>query len=79
MSPDYPPGSVIVVDPDKEPGHNSDVVALLNHDEEATFKRLKYDGSRRILFPLNPLYDKILLDGQEYRICGVVVLMMREV
>ncbi len=79
MSPDYPPGSVIVVDPEKEPGHNSDVVVLLNHDDEATFKRLKYDGSRRILFPLNPLYDKILLDGREYTICGVVVLMMREI
>lgn len=79
MSPEYPEGAVIVVDPDREPRHNSDVVARLNSDMEATFKRLKIDGSRWYLHPINERYPVIPLDGKDYTICGVVVWVGREV
>lgn len=79
MSPDYPDGSVIVVDPGREPRHDSDVVVRLNSDMEATFKRLKIDGSRWYLHPLNERYPVISLEGKDFTICGVVVWTGREV
>ena len=79
MEPEYPDGSVVVVDPDKEPRHNSDVVVRLNGDMEATFKRLKIDGSRWFLHPINERYPVIPLEGKNFTICGVVVWVGREV
>lgn len=79
MSSDYPDGSVIVVDPDREPRHDSDVVVRLNSDMEATFKRLKIDGPRWYLHPLNDRYPVIPLEGRDFTICGVVVWTGREV
>ncbi len=70
---------MVVVDPDKEPRHNSDVVVRLNGDMEATFKRLKIDGSRWFLHPINERYPVIPLEGKDFTICGVVVWVGREV
>ena len=78
MLPDYPDGSVIVVDPDVSPINNDDVVVRLNSDMEATFKRLKVDGSRMHLQPLNDQYTPIPLDGKDFTIVGVVIWMGRE-
>ena len=78
MLPDYPDGSVIVVDPDVSPLNNDDVVVRLNSDMEATFKRLKVDGSRMHLQPLNDQYTPIPLDGKDFTIVGVVIWMGRE-
>ena len=79
MEPEYPNGSVIIVDPDREPRHDADVVVRLNSDMEATFKRLKIDGPRWFLHPLNDRYPVIPLEGKDFTICGVVVWMGREV
>ena len=79
MSPDYQDGSVIVVDPSREPRHDSDVVVRLNSDMEATFKRLKVDGSRWYLHPLNDRYPVISLEGKDFTICGTVVWVGRDV
>ena len=79
MSPDYLDGSVIVVDPGREPRHDADVVVRLNSDMEATFKRLKIDGSRWYLHPLNDRYPVISLEGKDFTICGTVIWVGREV
>lgn len=67
-----PEGMVILVDPDVEPINGKLVVAKLEGDNEATFKKLVIDAGHRFLKPLNPQYPMIPINGN-CRIIGVVV------
>jgi len=70
--PSFPDGTVIVVDPHRPADSGSLVVARLERDQEATFKRLAIDGGQRLLVPLNPQFPAIPID-QDCTMCGVVV------
>lgn len=70
--PSFPDGSVIIVDPGRQPEAGSMVIVRLLDDDETTFKRLAIDGGRRLLVPLNPQYPTIPLE-QDAMLCGVVV------
>lgn len=73
MEPEYRDGELIYVDPSREPKHNDDVVVRLNNSNDATFKRLQIDGSRKYLVALNKQYpDPIIPLDEEAVICGVV-------
>ncbi len=72
--PTFPPGVRIVVDPDKAAQPNSLVIAQIDGETEATFKRLVQDGGRSYLVPLNPQYPTLPID-RSITICGVVVAM----
>ncbi|ASG43808.1 LexA family protein [Citrobacter freundii] len=67
-----PEGMVILVDPQVEPINGKLVVAKLDGDNEATFKKLVVDAGQRFLKPLNPQYPIIPINGN-CRIIGVVV------
>lgn len=67
-----PEGAAILVDPEVEPINGKLVVAKLEGDNEATFKKLVIDAGRRFLKPLNPHYPMIEINGN-CRIIGVVV------
>ncbi|EPG6435675.1 LexA family protein [Klebsiella aerogenes] len=67
-----PEGTVILVDPDIEPTNGKLVVAKLDTENEATFKKLVLDAGRKFLKPLNPQYPMIEVNGN-CRIVGVVV------
>ncbi|HDG1683766.1 TPA: LexA family transcriptional regulator [Kluyvera ascorbata] len=67
-----PEGAAILVDPEVEPINGKLVVAKLDGDNEATFKKLIIDAGRRFLKPLNPQYPMIEVNGN-CRIIGVVV------
>lgn len=70
MEPEFPEGTIIIVEPEMEavPG---DFVIARNENHEATFKQLTKDGSDWYLKPLNPRYPlKPLTSSDE--ICGVV-------
>lgn len=67
-----PEGMVILVDPDVEAINGKLVVAKLEGDNEATFKKLVIDAGQRFLKPLNPQYPMIPINGN-CRIIGVVV------
>jgi SOS-response transcriptional repressor LexA len=41
---------------------NSDYVIVKNHEEEATFKQYKRYDNTKILYPLNPKYNDIILN-----------------
>jgi SOS-response transcriptional repressor LexA len=71
MEPTCPDGSVIIVDPEREPENGSLVVVRLDEDAEATFKKLMMEGGRRYLAPLNPRYPVLEISGPA-TICGVV-------
>lgn len=71
MSPRFPDGCIITVDPDCREENGSFVVAKINHDE-ATFKQLVSDGGRIYLKPLNERYPIMDVTGRDLHICGVV-------
>lgn len=67
-----PEGMVILVDPEVEPRNGKLVVAKLDNESEATFKKLVIDAGRKFLKPLNPQYPMIPINGN-CQIIGVVV------
>lgn len=69
MAPKFPPGILIIVEPEMEadPG---DFVIAKNGDEEATFKQLVKDSGRWFLRPLNDRYPITPLEG--FTVIGVV-------
>lgn len=72
-----PDGHLILVDTGMEarPGHL--VIAKLEAEDKATFKRLVQDGGRLFLKPLNPAYPLIEINGN-CRFIGVVVETKRK-
>lgn len=70
-NPSFPPGAIIIVDPDREVKIGNYVVATHRGSKEATFKQYVEDGGISWLKPLNPQYPMIqVVDGVE--IYGVV-------
>ena len=79
MEPDYREGDIIIVDPDSPAYSGSLVVARMNGDNEATFKKFVKDGGSVYLEPLNERYQPIDITGQDVTICGVVRQLIRDV
>lgn len=71
MEPNYPPGTYLIVDPDRAPEPMNLVIAL-NGDDEATFKRLTREGKTWYLTPLNRQYPSQPLDSL-CKIIGIVI------
>lgn len=67
-----PEGMAILIDPEVEPRNGKLVVAKLDSENEATFKKLVIDAGRKFLKPLNPQYPMTEINGN-CRIIGVVV------
>ncbi|UVL33016.1 helix-turn-helix domain-containing protein [Pseudomonas sp. B21-041] len=66
-------GDIIFVDPAKDAENGSLVIAKLLDSQEATFKQLVMEGSRRFLKPLNPAWPEPIIElGSDAIICGVV-------
>lgn len=69
MEPDFPPGTLLIVEPEMDPQPNDFVIAKNGGD--ATFKQLVKDGADWYLKPLNSRYPmKQVLEGTH--IVGVV-------
>jgi SOS-response transcriptional repressor LexA len=73
MAPEFPEGSVIIVDPDRAPGTGDFVVVRDPDTGQATFKRLVEDAGRWYLRPLNPSYPTIQIADVASGVIGVVV------
>lgn len=73
MAPDFPEGSIIVVDPDRTAVNGDFVVAIDPATEQSTFKRLVQDAGRWYLRPLNAGYPTALIDYPSPDVVGVVV------
>lgn len=67
-----PEGMIILVDPSIEPSSGRLVVAKLETENEATFKRYIVDAGNKYLKPLNPAYSMIPINGN-CRIVGTVI------
>lgn len=73
-SPSIPEGAFVIVDPDVQAISGSIVVARLIDSNEATVKKLVFDGPNKYLVPLNPNYKPIPINGN-CEIVGVVKQM----
>lgn len=69
MMPEFAQGDIIVVAPHAQPENGSYVVVVQGN--EATFKKLVYDGAKPYFKPLNPQYP-MLESNENTRIVGVV-------
>lgn len=67
-----PEGMQILVDPNVEATNGRLVIAKLDTENEATFKKYVVDAGQRYLKPLNPNYHMIPVNGN-CRIIGVVI------
>lgn len=74
MSPDFPEGCIIIVEPEMDPLPGDYVIAK-NGDDEATFKQLIKDGADYYLKPLNDRYPIKPLG--HYHVIGVVRELVR--
>lgn len=74
MWPEYRDGEIILVDPEIEARHNSDIVVRTPEpDQKTTFKRLQITEDGPFLLALNPDYpNRILHMPEGTKICGVV-------
>lgn len=70
MEPNFPEGTIIIVEPEMDPIPGDYVIARNEH-HEATFKQLIKDGSDWFLKPLNPRYPIKQLKTTD-EICGVI-------
>ena len=72
--PSFRDGDLIYVDPEKQPINGSLVVARLENEKEATFKKLIIDGAKKYLRALNPAWpEPIIQINSDATICGVVI------
>lgn len=69
----FPPGTIIIVDPDRASDAGDYVVAKDVSTQQATFKRLTCDGGRWYLKPLNPTYPTLEIDDPAIRVIGRVI------
>jgi len=79
MEPEFREGDIIIVDPDYPAESGSLVVARLNGENTATFKKLAVDGANTYLEPLNPRYQPLDITGRDVTICGVVRQIIRDI
>jgi SOS-response transcriptional repressor LexA len=71
--PSFPPGTVLVVDPERGGNAGDYVIAKDVHSQRATFKLLKTDGARWYLHALNKEYPAIEIDDPALRVIGRVI------
>lgn len=69
----FPPGTILIVDPDRQALAGDFVIAKDVATQQATFKKLAHDGGRWFLKPLNPSFPTIEIDDPSLRIIGKVI------
>ena len=69
-------GDSVIVEREESP-EDGEIVAALLHGETVTVKRLYRDGERVRLKPENPVYEDIVVDGEDVVIQGRVRGLLR--
>lgn len=72
-TPSFPPGTVIVLDPNLDPAPDKFVAAFDPQTGKPTFKRLVYDAGRWFLKPLNNAYPTIPIEDPNDILIGVAI------
>ena len=69
----FPPGTILIVDPNKAAGAGDFVIAKDVATQMATFKKLVHDAGRWFLKPLNPAYPTVEIGDPSVVVIGRVV------
>jgi SOS-response transcriptional repressor LexA len=70
MEPEFKEGETLVINPTAK-AENGDYIIVKNDEEEATFNQFKRYDNMKILHPLDPQYNNIVMNkDKEYRIAG---------
>lgn len=72
MAPRFEDGTILIVEPSKEPRNRDFVIVHIKNQEQITFKQYLNDGSDKYLKPLNPEFKTLPFD-KDHRIIGVVI------
>lgn len=79
MLPDFPPGSIIFVDPGVRPESGKKVVACLEDENSATFKQYFEDSGRKYLKAMNPEWPSQYTEiNGNCRVIGTVIFAGKE-
>ena len=78
MEPTFEEGDLVLVDTDKASMPGDLVVAKDTDTQQATFKKLTYEGGRYFLKPENRQYQAIEIDDPAQRLIGRVVRHIRK-
>ena len=74
MEPSIPNGSLVLIRKQPEVENGQIAAVLINSDEEATLKRVRYQGDNMILYPDNSKHSPIFVsDSNPARIIGLAV------
>lgn len=73
----FPDGTILIVDPNRACDPGDFVIAKDLETQQATFKRLAFDGGRWYLRPLNPQFKTVEIDDPKMRIIGRVIEFQR--
>ncbi|MBY0544401.1 MAG: hypothetical protein K2Q14_02510 [Gammaproteobacteria bacterium] len=65
MEPRYEPGSILIVDPEREPSHQRMVIVRWKKTNTATCTQFLVDGPNRYLRPHNPQYSTTLINEND--------------
>lgn len=72
MWPEFIDGEIIFIDPEVEPRHGSCVIITIN--EQASFKQLIYDGTKKYLKSLNPNWPNPITEMEsDAKVQGVII------
>lgn len=69
------PGDLVIIRPHRTVTSGSLAAVLLG--DEATIKRVQFDGNKTILMPSNPHYEPIVVDRDDSGIIGRVIGLVR--
>jgi repressor LexA len=70
------PRDLVLVKPQDVANHGDLVSVLLG--DEATVKRIHFDGPSVRLMPSNPAYDPIVVDREDSRVIGRIIGLLRD-
>lgn len=75
MDPQFPLGTILIIDPEKEPQDRRFVLAQLKDPQQIVFRQLIIDGQNRYLKPLSPDLEQFAMNKltDDDEICGVLV------
>lgn len=76
-NPTFPNGSIVIIDPERQPENGRAVVVRLVNSKDVIFKQLVIEGGRKYLKPLNPRYPIIEIDESAV-FCGVAVQVISD-
>lgn len=78
MQPNIQDGDIVIVRKQESASDGDIVIAQVNHDEEATCKRLKMYRDQIMLLSDNPAYSPQVYDAKDVHIVGVVTEVRRK-